>query len=165
VLGGPPRDLARAPFVGAALQAYFTQLAAAERTAEYATAPEQDSELATCPMCGSPPVAAVILGTERLRYLVCSLCATEWHHTRAQCFLCHSAEATSYYSVEGASKGVGAEACDSCKAYLKVFDQQDVPFAEAVADDAATLVLDLLLGERGYRRAGVNLLAPAGEAG
>jgi formate dehydrogenase maturation protein FdhE len=32
-----------------------------------------------------------------------------------------------------------------------------------VADDAATLVLDLLVAERGLLRAGVNPLAPAGE--
>jgi formate dehydrogenase maturation protein FdhE len=32
-----------------------------------------------------------------------------------------------------------------------------------MADDAATLILDLLMGGRGYRRAGVNLLSPAGE--
>jgi FdhE protein len=165
VLAGPPRDLASAPFVGAALQTYLTQLAANERGSGVEALPVEDSERTACPVCGSPPVAAVVLGTERLRYLVCSLCASEWHHTRAQCFLCRSGEATSYYSVEGAPKGAGAETCDTCKTYLKVFDLQDVTTAEALADDAASLVLDLLLGEQGYRRAGVNLLAPAGEPG
>jgi FdhE protein len=159
VLAGPPpsQDLAAAPFVGAALQVYFTQLAAGLDPNVLPGA------RATCPACGSPPVASVILGTERVRYLVCSLCSAEWHFARVQCFVCQSGAETSYYSIDGAPPGAGAETCDGCNAYLKVFDRQDVPRAEPLADDAASLVLDLLLGERGYRRAGVNLLAPAGE--
>jgi FdhE protein len=156
VLAGAPSDLARATFVGAALQVYFTQLAA---RIEAAGVPRGG---AGCPACASPPVASVVLGTERLRYLVCSLCATQWHLPRVQCFLCRGAAALSYFSVEGAPAGAGAEACDGCRAYLKLFDLQERPEAEALADDAATLVLDLLLAERGYRRAGVNLLS-AGE--
>jgi FdhE protein len=158
VLAGPPRDLRTAPFIGAALQAYFTQLASgldAKAVAATKTG---------CPACGSPPVASIVLGTERVRYLVCSLCAAEWYVPRAQCSICLSGGATSYYSVEGALPGAGAEVCDDCKAYLKVFDLQEAIGADALADDAATLVLDLLVGERGYRRAGVNLLAPAGDA-
>lgn len=150
VLTGPPRsrDLAAAPFVGAALQVYFTQLAAA---LDPKVLPGARS---ACPACGSPPVASVVLGTERVRYLACSLCAAEWHLARVQCFICQSGAATSYYSIEGAPPGAGAETCDACNAYLKVFDRQEAPQAEPLADDAASLVLDLLLGERGYRRAG-----------
>jgi FdhE protein len=159
VLTGPPgpRDLAAAPFIGAALQVYFTQLAG---DLDPKVLPGARS---TCPACGSPPVASVVLGTERVRYLVCSLCAAQWHFARVQCFICQSGASTSYYSIDGAAPGEGAETCDSCNAYLKMFDLQDAPHAEPLADDAASLVLDLLLGERGYRRAGVNLLAPAGE--
>ncbi|HET7754169.1 MAG TPA: formate dehydrogenase accessory protein FdhE [Anaeromyxobacteraceae bacterium] len=157
VLAGSPRDLASAPFVGAALQAYFTRLASG------LDAKSIGAGRAECPVCGSPPVAAVVLGTERVRYVVCSLCAAEWHVTRSQCSICCSGAATSYYSVEGAAEGTQAETCDACKAYLKVFDRQDAPAAEPLADDAASVVLDVLVGERGYRRAGVNLLAPLGE--
>jgi FdhE protein len=157
VLAGPPRDLATTPFVGAALQVYFTRLAAGLAAGAVA------ATRAGCPACGSPPVASVVLGTERTRYLACSLCAAEWHLPRVQCFLCRSAATISYYSVEESSAGAKAETCEDCHSYLKLFDRQEAPAAEALADDAATLVLDLLLGERGYRRAGVNLLAPAGE--
>lgn len=157
VLAGTPRDLASAPFVGAALQAYFTCLAAGLDAASAEPAG------AGCPVCGSPPVAAVVLGTERTRHLACSLCATEWHVPRVQCFICRSAATLSYFSVEGGPAGSRAEACESCRSYLKVFDRLEAPAAEPLADDAATLVLDLLMGERGYRRAGLNLLAPARE--
>jgi FdhE protein len=158
VLGGAPRDLACAPFVGSALQVYFTRLAAGMEVG--AAGPAAGS---SCPVCASPPVASVVLGTERLRYLVCSLCAAEWHLPRVQCFLCRSAAAVSYFSIEGAPPGGSAEACEACRSYLKLFDLQERPGAEALADDAATLVLDLLMDERSYRRAGVNLLS-AGEA-
>lgn len=155
VLAGTPDDLAAAPFVGAALQVVFTRRAAALDPG--AVAPAE----AECPVCASPPVAGVILGDDRSRHLCCALCATRWHLPRIRCAVCQANDAISYLSVEGAPPGVRAEACDRCHSYLKLLDLQELPEAEPLADDAATIVLDLLMGERGYRRAGVNLLAPA----
>lgn len=156
-LSDAPRDLAAAPFIGAALQVYFTRLAAgldagAVRPADL-----------DCPVCGSPPVAGVVLGDDRSRHLACALCATRWHLPRVQCAACHATDAISYLAIEATAAGVKAEACDRCRAYVKLLDLQEVPGAEPVADDAATIVLDLLMGERGYHRAGPNLLAPGGE--
>lgn len=159
VLSGAPGDLAAAPFVGAALQVYFTRLAAGLDAGAVAPAEAE----ADCPVCGSPPVAGVVLGNDRSRHLVCALCATQWHLPRVQCATCHASDALSYLSVEGAVAGVHAEACDRCRSYVKLLDLLAEPSAEPVADDAATIVLDLLMGERGLRRAGVNLLAPGGE--
>jgi FdhE protein len=155
VLAGAPDDLAAAPFVGAALQVVFTRRAAALDAG--AVAPAE----AECPACGSPPVAGVILGNDRSRHLCCALCATRWHLPRIRCAACQANDAISYLSIEGAPPGVRAETCDRCRSYLKLLDLQELPEAEPLADDAATIVLDLLMGERGYRRAGVNLLAPA----
>jgi FdhE protein len=103
----------------------------------------------------------VVLGDDRSRHLCCALCATRWHLPRIRCAACQATDAISYLSVEGAPPGVRAETCDRCHSYLKLLDLQDLPEAEPLADDAATIVLDLLMGERGYRRAGLNLLAPA----
>lgn len=157
VLAAHPVDLATAPFVGAALQAQFSALAAGLDAAALPLAQ------AVCPACGFAPVAATVGGVDRLRYVTCGLCATEWHVPRVQCAVCRSTERISYYEIADAPPGVKAEACGSCHAYLKVFDLQHVTGAEPLADDAATLVLDVLLGEQGWRRAGRNLLAPAGE--
>ncbi|WP_242361119.1 formate dehydrogenase accessory protein FdhE, partial [Anaeromyxobacter sp. SG17] len=157
VLAGAPADLAAAPFVGAALQAHLTRLAAALEPATPAPAG------AACPVCGGAPVASVVLGDARVRYVVCGLCSAEWHVPRAQCPVCREAGGLSYLEVEGGPRGVAAEACDHCHAYLKVFDLAEAHSADAVADDAATLVLDLLTGERGFLRAGANPLAPGGE--
>ena len=157
VLDGSSVDLAAAPFVGGALQVLFTRLAGG--LSEQLVRPEAGA----CPVCGAGPVAGVILGSDRLRYLTCSLCATQWHLPRVQCARCFSGASLEYFGVEDALPGVSAEACDACGVYVKLFDLAEAHDAEPTADDAATLVLDLMLAERGYRRAGVNLIAPSGE--
>jgi FdhE protein len=175
-------DLGAGPFVAAALQVYFTALAAQLR--EDAIEPARDG----CPVCGSLPVVGLVLGDDKLRYLVCSLCATQWHHTRVQCTACHSGEGISYYTLEraraareGGDAGaeappsapgvtvapgpprVKAEACPSCKAYTKLFYAESDPRLDPFADDVATLSLDLLMAEDGWVRHGVNLFLVPGE--
>jgi FdhE protein len=59
--------------------------------------------------------------------------------------------------VVDALPGAKAEACPDCRTYLKLFDLRDRPEAEPVADDAATLALDLLLAQEGYERPGSNV--------
>jgi FdhE protein len=157
VAGGAPADLAAAPFVGAALQVYLGRLAAGLDPA--AVKPSAVG----CPVCGGAAVASVVLADARVRYLICGLCGAEWHLPRVQCPLCRDADGLSYLAVEDGPRGVTAEACSHCHTYLKVFDLAEAIGAEPVADDAATLVLDLLVAQRGLLRAGVNPLAPAGE--
>ncbi len=158
VLSDAPDDLAAAPFVGAALQVYFTRLAAGLDPGAVPPA------AADCPVCGAPPVAGLVVGDDRVRYLSCTLCASQWHLPRIRCAACDAGDAISYLALEDAPAGVKAEACDRCRSYVKLFDLQDLPGAEPVADDAATIVLDVLMGERGYHRAGQNLLAPVAAA-
>jgi FdhE protein len=164
VLGGTTLDddAAYVPFVGAALQVYFTRLAA---TLE-AGAVEHCDVPGICPVCASRPVASVVrLGGEQanLRYLVCSLCSTEWNLARIQCTSCITDKGVHYLSAtQGDAKATDAaaraEACDECKSYLKIFYQDKDPALEPHADDLATLALDLLVDEQGYARSGPNLL-------
>jgi FdhE protein len=147
-----------APFVAAALQAYFAALAA-----ELGDAPVDRSRRG-CPVCGSPPVAGVVGGDDRVRHLACSLCGTEWHLPRIQCWDCRSTSGISYLSVEG-EPGLKAELCASCGAYLKLFYRERRPAAEPVADDVASLTLDLLAAQEGWARGGVNLFLLGGGDG
>jgi FdhE protein len=155
-------DLPVALFVGAALQVAFTALAAALPAAAVPRVEEG------CPACGSSPTVGMVLGDDKLRYLVCGLCATAWHHTRVQCVLCRSAAKLSYLTVEGAAGCAKAEACDGCSAWLKLLYVEQEPALEPLCDDVATLALDLLVGERGHRRLGQNpylvVAEPAAEA-
>ncbi len=153
--GDVPQDrIACVPFVGGALQAWLAGLAATLDPRTLARA------RGACPVCDGPPVAAVVQAGDRLRYVTCALCAAEWNEPRVRCAICEGGE-VEYLHVDG-DRGAKAEACRSCRGYLKVFDAEQRPGAEAAADDAATIALDLLVAEEGYRRAGPNLYVAAG---
>ena len=148
----------QAPLVAAALQVYWNALAS-QLDASLFRPGGQATGL--CPACGSPPVASVVRigGAEQgLRYLHCSLCDTEWHLPRVQCSNCGNTTDLGYFVVEGAGDAVKAEACDSCHSYLKQVYMTKAPEADPVADDLATLALDMLMAERDYLRSGPNLL-------
>ncbi|MDO4905543.1 MAG: formate dehydrogenase accessory protein FdhE [Lautropia sp.] len=49
-----------------------------------------------------------------------------------------------------------AELCDNCGSYRKIFDLQKDHAIEALSDDLATLMLDILMGEENHARAGLN---------
>ena len=56
------------------------------------------------------------------------------------------------------SKVARAETCEDCKTYRKIFNQEHDFNVEPLADDLASLTLDLLVGEAGYARASGNPL-------
>lgn len=162
-------ELAIAPIVMAALQVEYANKAAhiLEKTVPYA-------EPATiCPICGSTPVASVLrIGGQAAghRYLHCSLCCTEWQMVRVKCSHCESTKGINYQgiqSLEGKTDSAGreiqdqvvlAETCDECHTYRKMVNQEKSPYAEPLADDLASLLLDLLMGESDYDRASDNPL-------
>lgn len=149
---------AQAPLVAAALQVYWNALAS-QLDASLFRAGGQAAGL--CPACGSAPVASVVRigGAEQgLRYLHCSLCDTEWHLPRVQCSNCSNTTDLAYLVIEGGGEVVKAEACDTCHSYLKQVYMTKSPEADPVADDLATLALDMLMAERDYLRSGPNLL-------
>ena len=157
-------DAGRGPFIGAALQVCWTKMAL--KLGKDGRSAGVDFRL--CPVCGSPPVVSVVRsgGAEQgLRYLVCSLCASEWHVVRIKCASCSSTKNVSYLFVEEANDAVRAECCGGCKAYLKILYLDKNNDMEALADDLATLALDVLVDQQGYGRVGPNLLlSPGGQA-
>jgi FdhE protein len=120
-----------------------------------------------CPCCGSSPVGSIVMageGKSGLRYLECSLCATRWNAVRAHCTLCAEGSVVHYLGVEGGNEAVQAETCDRCHGYIKTFFQNKDVQVDPVADDLASLALDVLVGEQGYARAAPNLFLSEGEA-
>ena len=129
-----------------------------------------------CPCCGALPVASVrLIGGQQqgLRYLVCSVCATQWHLVRVKCSHCESTKGIGYLTLSSdpdseAGKAaatrevVKAEVCDECSSYLKIVSKEADVDADPVADDLATLALDLLTDARGYLRVGPNLFIHPG---
>ena len=174
-------DPLRAPFVAAALQVSWSTMAAQ-------LDPAWAQPLVTgtlCPVCGSQPVAsAVRIGgqSQGYRYLHCSCCESEWHMVRVKCSCCEANGKVAYQglvdkdadpqaaNVAAAAEGktldkandptkvARAETCDDCWTYRKIFNQEHDFHIEPVADDLASMLLDVLVSEAGYARASGNPL-------
>lgn len=156
-----------APFVAAALQVMWTV------RASQLDAPRVQPLVTNtlCPVCGSHPVASVIrIGgqSQGYRYLQCSCCSSEWHMVRVKCSCCEGTAKVAYQSIDqeletdnkanDPSKVARAETCDECHTYRKIFNQEHDFHVDPLADDLASLALDLLVGEAGYSRASGNPL-------
>jgi FdhE protein len=150
----PVETLADHVYIAAALQVHFARLSA--RLDPAALVPIGDG---VCPACGGAPVASAIVGwkgAHGTRFCTCSLCATQWHVVRIKCVLCESTKGIAYEELDSGPDTVKAETCESCHCYVKILHQHKNPQLEPVADDVATLGLDILLRETGYRRGAVN---------
>lgn len=175
--GGAGLDPAAAPLVAAALQVYWTRLVRqlqdryersdrGENVAPFGLIDDPT----VCPCCGSRPVASITRVAAELsgqRFLACSLCGTQWHYVRIKCTHCQGTKGISFQALVDAdgkkSDAVQAECCESCGHYLKQVHMEKDLQVEPLADDLATLTLDLLVGEIGLVRRGFNPLLILGE--
>ena len=170
-------DLATAPLIAAGLQTYWAQLAMLTADMHGERVFGHTEPNTECPCCGSVPTASVTrIGAEEsgFRYLHCSLCSTQWHYVRIKCTNCESTKGIHYQElaaeegvavpVTGARSGaVKAECCDTCGHYLKQVSMEKDPEVEPVADDLASVALDLLVSEAGFERSGHNLMLLFGD--
>ena len=150
----PVEELAEHVFVAAALQVHFARLAA--RLDAGALLPLGDG---VCPACGGPQVSSMVVGwsgAQSARFCACSLCGTLWNYPRVRCTLCGATKGIAYQEIVGGPAAVKAETCESCPGYVKILHQHKEPTLDPVADDVATLALDLLLRDLGYRRGAVD---------
>lgn len=150
----PVEAIAEHVFVAAAVHIHFARLAA--MLDDKSLKPVGDG---VCPSCGGPPVTSVIVDWPQAhgtRFCACSTCATMWHYVRSQCTLCGSNKEISFREVKDGEGTVKAEICESCRGYVKVLYQDKDTALDPVADDVATLGVDILVKELGYRRGGFN---------
>lgn len=150
----PIEALAEHVFAAAILQVHFARLAAQLDAEKLVPVGE-----GACPACGSQPVASMVVGwsgAHGTRFCACSLCGTLWNRPRVRCVLCGATQGIAYQEIAGGPANVKAETCESCRGYVKILHQQNDPSLDPVADDVATLALDLLLRKSGYRRGAVN---------
>lgn len=166
LLVGDAIDFASAPLVMAALQVHWVALTKAFK-AETVAALDVPG---VCPLCGTLPVASIVRAQssyQGYRYLHCALCATEWHMVRVHCSSCGAdGKPVAYHALQAADAAdasmavqdaaVRAEACETCHSYRKILYQEKDIAVDAVADDVATLALDVLLGTQGFHRASGN---------
>ncbi len=77
---------------------------------------------------------------------------------RVKCSHCESAQGIQYQTIEGDQGVVQAETCTACGSYRKIVNQEKDPLAEPLADDLASLMLDLLMSETRFQRASADPL-------
>ena len=150
----PAEDLAQRTLVAASLQVHFARLAAMLVADDLK--PIADG---VCPACGSAPVSSMVVGwpkANNTRFCACSLCATLWNVVRVKCVMCSSTEGISFKVIEGKPDTIKAETCDKCRSYVKILYQVNDPLLESVADDVASLGLDMMLAEEGWKRGAHN---------
>jgi FdhE protein len=154
-------QVASALYVAAALQVYFTKMAASLSASSLRLLEQRG----LCPSCGSMPSAGLITAsgsTPGTRYLHCSLCATAWNYVRAICITCGDSRSISLEGIEGGDGLVKAETCGACHTYAKMIYQKQDMKADPFADDLASLGLDLLVSQAGWQRHAPNPLLLVG---
>ncbi|URL02726.1 formate dehydrogenase accessory protein FdhE [Avibacterium sp. 20-126] len=154
----------KALFIWAALSLYWIQLA---QQLPQNSKMESGEHLHLCPVCNAPPTASVVhFGSEQgLRYVHCSLCESEWNVVRSKCTNCNHTGKLDYWSIDSESAPVKAESCGDCHSYLKMMYQEKDPYVEAIADDLASIYLDIEMEEKGLSRSGLNPFMFPNEAG
>lgn len=147
-------EVAQHVLAASALQVHFSRLVSKLDAARLTpVAP------GACPCCGGTPVASLVVSWTRVqgnRYCCCALCGTLWNVPRITCVVCGSDKSVAYHSIEGGSESIKAETCEDCHFYVKIFHQHQDQALDPVADDVASLGLDILLREKGYQRGSAN---------
>jgi FdhE protein len=113
-----------------------------------------------CPYCKAPVVSLLreaAHGSRRSQ--VCGVCLTESPAPRLGCQACgeQRVEALPIFRSD-ATEPARIDACDTCRAYVKTIDLTRDAGACPIADDLASVSLDLWAREQGYTRARLNLL-------
>jgi FdhE protein len=151
--GGTDDDAARF-YARVLLQPYAEHLALRGKI-------DLEETTAICPFCSARPVAGVLRGEGdgAKRWMLCSLCATEWPYLRVVCPNCGERDKDNLpvYTATDFDH-VRVEACDRCRTYVKSVDLTRNGRAVPVVDELATVALNIWAEEHGYAKLESNLL-------
>lgn len=110
-----------------------------------------------CPVCGNKARIARLDSVEGKRYLHCPYCEMEWLFKLLCCPECGNEDHHSLAFLQiDETPGYGLHVCEQCKGYIKVIDEKNGGDPRLLSDAAATLYLDLLARQQGYRSETVN---------
>ncbi|MGE0765629.1 MAG: formate dehydrogenase accessory protein FdhE [Hyphomicrobiaceae bacterium] len=150
----PPETLAEHIIMASVAQIHFARCAT--RLAAGALVPVGNG---ACPTCGCAPSCTMVVGwpgAYGTRFCSCALCGTLWHYVRIACVLCGSTSGIGYQEIDAGSGTIKAETCDACGRYVKILYQTKDHAIEPIADDVASLALDLLMVRGRYARGTFN---------
>jgi FdhE protein len=106
-----------------------------------------------CPLCGSLPSLSLLKEEVGKRYLLCSFCGYQWRIDRIFCPFCNNKDQESlhYLFAEG-EEAYRIDLCEKCHQYIKTIDHRKLEEPDIVLEDLATLHLDILATQKGYKR-------------
>ena len=106
-----------------------------------------------CPVCGSLPHLSLLREEIGKRFLLCSYCGHPWPTERFLCPFCNNSRQDSlhYFCADG-EESYRIDVCDKCLQYIKTIDTRKTEVIDPLLEDLATLHLDLLASQKGYRR-------------
>ena len=106
-----------------------------------------------CPICGSLPSLGLLKEEVGKRYLLCSYCGFQWRIDRLICPFCNNKEQQSlhYLFAEG-EEAYRIDLCEKCHQYIKTIDLRNLEESDPSLEDLATLHLDILASQKGYKR-------------
>jgi FdhE protein len=114
-----------------------------------------------CPICGSLPDLSLLKEEVGKRYLVCSYCSSQWRIERLVCPFCDNREQNSIHYLFGEEEeAFRIDLCEKCRQYIKTIDLRIIDSPDPVLEDLATLHLDILASQKGYKRPVPNLWLP-----
>ena len=106
-----------------------------------------------CPVCGSLASLSLLKEETGKRYLLCSYCGYQWRIDRLFCPFCKNKEHESLqYFCGEEEEAYRIDLCDKCHQYIKTIDYRNLKESDPVLEDLATLHLDLLASQKGYKR-------------
>jgi FdhE protein len=113
-----------------------------------------------CPFCRCKPQLGVLHpeGDGGKRFLLCSLCGTEWEYRRVICSNCEESDKEKlpvFKSEEVAY--IKLAGCETCHSYLKCIDLSIDGHAIPAVDDVASLPMSLWMVDNGFHPAHFNL--------
>ena len=107
----------------------------------------------TCPICGSLPQLSLLKEEVGKRFLLCSYCGYQWRMDRMMCPFCSNKEQETlqYFYGEGEDY-YRIDLCDKCHQYIKTIDLRKIEALDPSLEDLATLHLDRVASQKGYKR-------------
>jgi FdhE protein len=106
-----------------------------------------------CPICGSLPCLSLLKEEVGKRFLLCSYCRYSWRVDRVPCPFCNNEDQKSlqyFYAEEEKTHRV--DLCDKCHQYIKTIDLRTIGESDPLLEDLATIHLDLVASQKGYKR-------------
>lgn len=111
-----------------------------------------------CFVCGACSTLGELRDDFLVKHLRCGQCGADWQVSRLQCTHCGNEDHKSLGFLRDDRQADGAmiEVCEVCRGYLKVMTSfAPTPAELLTVADLATLTLDCIALERGYRRSAV----------